>query len=448
MTINIYISNISEDVWSFIQSMHDAERIVEMDENAYLSDRELLTLPRGMKNIAILPTNCQKEIIPYLKELFGDFDVEVLIPQKHTGEICRDIRADTKILGRLMDLGRQADFRVTSYSATAQMYELISHLRNIGLTVATPEAPDESEMWTVDYFGSKSGIRQTADKLQTTDNPWMGKGFIVTGIRDVASLAASIYCHGNGVVLKTNKAHAGAGVKIFKKDSLPSIYIECREKIEEILKQEKYWQFFPVVVEDILDVDLGLAGGNPNCEYYVTGDGDVKLLYVCGMRITPDGVFKGVEIHNDVLPEDIIKRLLYYGEHLGRIYTESGYAGYFDVDCIYTKDKKLFITESNVRRTGATHVYHTALKLIGDNFMENSFILSNNNYALPKEEAIEIKELFEKLRPILFDKRSKTGLVLASTNGLKHGFFGYIIFGENSLSAHKIEEEMERLLIG
>ncbi len=446
MIINIYISNISEDVWSFIQSMHDGERIVEIDENSYLSDRELLTLPPGMKNIAILPTNCQQETVPYLKELFGVFDVEILAPQKHTGEICTDICSDNIILDRLSELGREAEFRITSYSATEQFYELINYLRNMGLKVVAPEAPDESELWTVDYFGSKSGIRQTADKLQTADNPWMGKGFIVTGIRDVASLAASIYCRGNGVVLKTNKAHAGVGVKLFKPQDLPSAYIECREKLEEFLRSENYWQLFPVVVESMLDADFSVSGGNPNCEFMITEDCEIKLLYVCGMRVSADGIFKGVEIHEKAIPEDILSRLLIYGEHLGKEYVKAGYRGYFDVDCIYTKDKKLFIAESNVRRTGATHVYHAAVNLLGERFMYNSYVLSNNKYALPLGVKLSFSSLYKKLEPILYNKQSKEGLVLASANGLKHGLFGYIIFGKDFGSAHDIENEMERLL--
>jgi len=446
MTINIYISNISEDVWSFIQSMHESERKIEVNENAYLSDRELLTLPLGMKNIAILPANCQEETVPYLLELFGDFDVEILVPLVHTGEICVDIQKDARILNRLLEFGPDVDFQITSYSATEQFYELFNHMKSIGLKVRLPEAPMDENMWTVDYFGSKSGIRQTADKLQNPTDPWMGKGFIVSGMKDISSLAASIYCRDQGVVLKTNKAHAGAGVMIFKKGSLPDTYFECRKKIEEILKLEKYWQFFPVVVEAMLDSDMEIAGGNPNCEYYVAENGQVKLLYVCGMRVTSEGVFRGVEIHKNAVPDQVLARLLFYGEHLGKEYAREGYRGYFDVDCIYTKDQKLFITESNVRRTGATHVYHAAVKLIGDNFMDNSFVLSNNSHALPIDNKFELKNLYDILKPIMYRKETREGLVLASTNGLRYGFFGYIIFGKDSESAHNIESKMEHLL--
>ena len=141
MTINIYISNISEDVWSFIQSMQESERKIEVNENAYLSDRELLTLPLGMKNIAILPANCQEETVPYLKELFGDFDVEILVPLVHTGEICVDIQKDARILNRMLEFGPDVDFQITSYSATEQFYELFNHMKSIGLKVRLPEAP-------------------------------------------------------------------------------------------------------------------------------------------------------------------------------------------------------------------------------------------------------------------------------------------------------------------
>ncbi len=446
MQINVYISNISEDVWSFIDSMHDKEKRPEVDENAYLSDRELLTMPAEEKNVAILPVSCNQDFLAYYQDLFNVTDLEILIPDIHTGEICKDIKNDSLLLERLIELGKNNTLSFTSYSASFQFYELISHLKSLGISIETPESPTEKDAWVVNYFGSKSGIRQTADQMQSIEKPWMGKGYIAQGVGDVAAIAANVFCRDKAVVLKTNKAHAGAGVKIFRESDLPTEYVECRKALEEFLRQEAYWQLFPTVIEAGLDIDSDIGGGNPNCEFLITPEREVNLLYICGMRVSKEGVFKGVEIQRDVLPKEIVGQLLHFGEALGKEYADAGYRGYFDVDCLYTKTGKLFITESNVRRTGATHVYHAAERLIGPNYMDEAYILSNNSHSTSASRSFNFLELYKKLVSILYSKETKEGLVFASVNGLKDNLFGYIIFGRNKERAHEIEEEMERLL--
>ena len=50
---------------------------------------------------------------------------------------------------------------------------------------------------------------------------------------------------------------------------------------------------------------------------------------------------------------------------MGEQYAKAGYRGYYDVDFIAGRGGELFITESNVRRTGGTHVYAVASRLFG-----------------------------------------------------------------------------------
>lgn len=446
MQVEIYISNISEDVWSFIRTMHDKAKAQEILENTYLADRDLLTLPAGSRNILILPMNIDPDFLNYYKTLFNNPDVEVWTPESHSGEICKDILRDKSLLSRLIELSKGATFVMKSYSTTFQFLDLISYLRDHGITVDTPESPDISDSWTVDYFGSKSGIRQVSDQHGSWDKPWMGKGYILDGIYDVASLAANMYCKNGAVVLKTHKAHAGAGVKIFHPNELPSDFNTCYKTLINLLKQENYWKLFPVIVESYIQADATVGGGNPNCEYIIDKEGNLKLLFYCGMRVDQNGVFKGIEIHRDLLPQDVTDKLSEYGKILGKTYYTAGYRGYFDVDCVYTKKKELLITESNVRRTGGSHLYHIAMRLIGPDFMNQAFILSNNTYPLDKTKDYSFKKVLDVLKPILFSHETKEGLVLASISGLKYHSLGYVIIGKDKQSAYETEEKMEQLL--
>lgn len=446
MKIDVYISNISEDIWDFIQTMHEKEKEIEINENAYLSDRELLSLNYENPSILILPAAINSDFLEYYKKLFNNPNVTILTPEKHTGEICEDIINDSQIVKKLKEVSKNNTFVVKSYSATYQFYDLIDFFINQEMKVETPESPEFKDSWLVDFYGSKSGIRQLADRLGEFKEPWMGKGFICDGIYDVASLAASQYVKNRAIVLKTHKAHAGAGVKIFLPGDLPYDFEECYAELLKIIKKENYWRLFPVIVESYIKSDDSIGGGNPNCEYMITADNQLKLLFYCGMRVDKNGVFKGIEINKDVLPKNVTKKLLHYGEMLGLTYLEAGYRGYFDVDCVYTRKNELFITESNIRHTGGTHVYHAASRLLGSEFMNNAYILSHNTYPLAKDKTWTFTELIDKLSAILYDPLKKEGLIFASVNGLKHHSLGYIIIGGDKDTAYKIERKMERLL--
>ena len=70
--------------------------------------------------------------------------------------------------------------------------------------------------------------------------------------------------------------------------------------------------------------------------------------------MTPDGSFRGMEIHNDVISDQIAARLVDTGFYIAEQYRAAGYRGYFDVDFVASRNGQVYVTESNVRRTGGT----------------------------------------------------------------------------------------------
>jgi len=165
------------------------------------------------------------------------------------------------------------------------------------------------------------------------------------------------------------------------------------------------------------------------------------------MRVDNNGIYKGQEMHETVLPERLAARIVDTGFFIGEQYAAAGYRGYFDVDFVAAKNGEIYVTESNARRTGGTHMYKTALNLIGKDFMTDSYTLSNNDYALPKGKKPSFEEVLQVLQPVLFDKRAKEGVVLASSNLLEQSKFAYVIFGRNEKRSLEIEHEMEELLM-
>ena len=444
--MNITISNLSEDIWPFIASLPEKERQVEINENAYLSDREIWTLSPTEPTVFITPVQPDDDFLAYYRSLCPASQLEVWVTKQHSGKTCADILHDPALFQKLVQLGQQETLRLTSYSASSQFYDLVDALRAQGCTVETPQAPTKPQAWTVNFFGSKSGIRQVTQHLSNSHCSWMAEGMVCFGLFDAAALAASRYVAEGGVVIKTNKAHSGVGVKIFRPGDLPDEFEACQQAVLSFLQQEAYWEMFPIVVEKYLEIDQTVGGGNPNCEFLISEKGKLELLYTCGMRVSREGVFKGIEVSRTVLPTTVLEQLLAYGQELGEEYVKAGYRGYFDVDCVYTKDQQLLITESNVRRTGGTHVYHMARHLYGADFLDTAYTLSHNNYQVSSEQSLSFKELQSILEPLLFSPQTKEGLVIASANLLKQHTFAYVIIGSSKECALAIEDEMEKLL--
>lgn len=449
-TVIAYIFNMSEDVWPFISAMSDSNaRSAEIVENGYLGDSRMFQFA-GEKDevLYITPQAVSSNFLDYFKNLFPDTKLSVLTTGQHSGVICDDILHDPSIMNALVEAANSSKkLTITSYAATQPFLELIRALREKGLTIVTPEAPDEEDAWTVNFFGSKSGIRQLAQQSEHEEPDFkMADGVICFGTEDAAKIAAIRYIKEDGVVIKTNKGHSGLGVQIFRPGELPKDFHACKEKIYDLLKKDAYWNMFPIVIEKYINVATSVAGGNPNVEFKISRNGHIDFLYQCGVLVTPDGVFHGIEVGHDIMPERVAAQIKDTGFYIAERFAQAGYRGYFDVDCVASKNGDIFVAESNVRSTGGTFVYTTAVALFGENFMFDTYLFSNNGYMIPHLKRLTFDKLLERLSPILFSKETKEGIVLTSENLLRMQKFSFIIFAATKKRAYEIEATMETLL--
>lgn len=445
----VRIFNCSEDVWPFIESYGDKKlQKWEISENANLSDKDLFSMAEEFEFTFITPKSIDPLFVEYYKNLCMVRDLEVLVPVKHTGQLCKDAMDDKGVMRRLIQLGKEYNrLNLTAYSTTSHFLEMVGKLRAKGIEVRTSEAPEKANAWTVNFYGSKSGIRQlTQINGAIRADLKMPDGVVSSGIIDTAGIAANKYIKEGGVVIKTNKGHSGAGVLIFKTGDLPKKFTECEKKIVAILRKDAYWEKFPIVVESLINPNPRIGGGFPNAEFFIRPDGEVEFLYYCGMRVNHKGEFGGVEIGEEVLPKRVASRVTDIGYLIGEQFSQDGYRGYFDVDFIAAKGGGLFVSESNVRVTGGTHVYEAGKELVGRNFTKRSFVLSNNMYGIPPKK-FTFKKLYKQMAPILFSRKSKEGMVICSSNLLADGYLSYIIFGKNKKRAVTVEEEMKKLLV-
>lgn len=440
---------MSEDVWAFISAMSSSyERESEIQENARLSEHDLFNFFGYDDCLIILPRSPDPHFYQYFMQMSKNQNFTVMQTKIHTGEINKDILNDTEIMEEIKRIAlNYGKVKLISYTTSQQFIKLSSNLQNKYKNIALSESPSEANSWIVDFYGSKSGIRQLSQQFNADEPDFkMADGLISVGIENTAKIAANLYIKNGGIVIKTNKGHSGAGILIYKPDELPQSYDLCEKFIYQNLAKEKYWREFPIILEKYIEPNNQIGWGYPNIEFKIHQNGRIEMLYYCTCRITDKGVFKGIEIHENVLPDKISAQLIDTGFFIGEKYSKQGYKGYFDVDFIAAKSNNLFVTESNIRRTGGTHVYFLAKALYGDNFMQEIYVLSNNLYDIKTKTAIASEELFSILEPVMFNKSKMEGCVVTGTSLLAQKALGYVIFGRSALRARKIEEEMERLL--
>lgn len=437
---------MSEDVWPFISLLEDRKlRTFEINENANMSDWNLFSFAPNEEGVFITPRGASPEFLSYISQTTGASNVRVLTPSRHTGQTSKDALADARVFSQLVALGKKATLALTAYSATPQFYRLAQALQKRGARVEFSDAPSAENRWTIDFFGSKSGIRQL---VQTLAHPSVGmaQGFICSRIAEAAQIAARLYMKEKGVVIKTNKGHSGLGTLIFRPGELPSNQQACEKKLGTLLSRNIYWRKFPLVVEAYQKENIKIGGGIPSVEFRVEKSGKAQYLYYCGMHISREGVFRGMEVGEGVVAQRVLIQIKTIGRLLATKYASYGYRGFFDVDLLATKNGNVLVTESNVRRTGGTHVHALGVRLFGKNFMKKTYVVSSNSHPLPGKRKMTFEKLYKLLESILYDKKTKEGLILASEHMMQQHALAYVIFGKTKSRALAVEARMDKLL--
>lgn len=446
----VYIYNVVEDEWSYISTITDKEerrREIERDNNT--AECYLFANANENEFVYISPKPITPSFKKYFQTLVNARKVEIIVPKKVSGLICRDLYNDPSAFTKLVNKAkRYKKLTLVSYATSPQLYDLKDRLRKRGINVHTPEAPSVDCSWTVNFYGSKSGIRQLAQQSSALEPDFiMPEGIICMGKLDAARIAANKYIKDRGVVIKTNKGSGGNGILIFRDGQLPKDYKECEKSIYSYLNEDDYWERYPIIIEDLIQVNFGNGGTSfPNIEFKIHKSGKIDMLYYCSMKVTEEGEFYGIDMHEDVINERLAARIIDTGFYIAERYSAEGYRGHFDVDMMATKYNQVFVNESNTRNTGGTDVYKVALELIGKDFFSDSYVISRSKFPLANIRRPSFPLIFSKLQPLLFNKKTKEGVVISSENIIKQKELIYIIFGKTKRRAYQIEADMQSLL--
>lgn len=437
----IFIANLAEIARPIAKFMRRSRRQYEIAEDHGLCDRFVFC--GGDDRVLVAP-------FPLDRKFFGDClkilkykNVVNLWPQKVGESLCESIIADKKLFLRLSQIiSQNPGVNIASYAATPEFLKLISQLKRAGLKFNVPEVPLKN-LWTTAFFDSKAGFRQTVDKLNH-DFPTMPQGVICSEPSEILGFANYLWGQGKDIVIKANRGLAGAGLKIIRHASLKNKNIV--DYLCQLLKKESYFRKDSVIVEEFINPDLSVCGGAPNVELKLTDEG-VEVLYVCGMRVTPEGVFKGVELGKAAMPQALRSLMLKSSRIFGAYLRRFGYRGFFELDFVYGQDKKLYPIEANLRRTGGTHVWELASRVMGADFAKKYYVAANNMAKTKKFKGQSYGQVKSSVSRYLYPLGGKKeGVFLAITSLLDRGNLGYAVVGHTRARVYQIEKEFLSLL--
>lgn len=445
----IYIYNVVEDEWSFLSAIQPIDKRFEMINDCNgSSECYLFANASESEFIYISPIEISNGFKNYFQTITKNKKVEIFVPQKRTGLICKDLYTDKQLFGDLIQKAKKyKKVKLISYATSPEFLELKERMIQLGLNVYTPEAPNIENAWTVNFFGSKSGIRQLAQQSRAVEPDFiMPEGVICIGKLDAAKIAANTYIREKGVVLKTNKGSGGHGVMIFRDGELPKDYKSCEKRIFELLSEDGYWEKFPIIIEELINVNYSAFGANPNIEFKIHRNGKIEMLYYCVMMVTKEGKYYGLDIHEDVLNERTAARITDTGYFIAEKYAEEGYRGHFDIDMIAGKNSHIYVCESNTRNTGGTDIYKLVYDLYGEDFFSDVYVLNRNDYKFKTQATPTFEKVTETIKPIAYDKKNKEGVVISSAAPIKEKQMLYTVLGKNKKRAYQLQQDLFELL--
>ena len=438
---SIFLANLSEVALPLVHLLSKKRADDEIYEDHALCDRFLFQDQDDCLLITPFP------IDPEFKfdscNMLRLQNVVNLYPSQIQSSLCEAVLSDEKVLSVLLEtIRKNPGISIRSYVSSPQFLAVIDFLKSNDLLFLTPEMPNEESRWTTSFFDSKAGFRQTVPFMEHF--PKMPLGAICKNESEIIGWALFFLRKHKGFVLKANDGLAGAGLKIIKHEDV--LLSGAKVYIRKVLQEEPWFTKGLTVVEEYIPPHMKVCGGAPNIELRADGK-NVSVLYTCGMRITKDGVFKGVEIGREAVPKKIDGPLRKAGDGFGNYIRNLGYQGFFEIDWVLGMQGELMPIEANLRRTGGTHVYELAKRLLGENFAQKYYVAATNIQRSDRLKSKTYEQIKDILSPVLFPlQNKKEGVVITCLSYLTKGNIGYAVIAPSRKRAELIEKKFLQMI--
>lgn len=439
----IFIGNVLEAYHKVYQGMSDRKRDYWVNYDFLEANRSLLY--NGDNKLVITSLPIDKNHLFQICQLCQWRHVQNLFPESPSFSICKDLLNKPKFSQIFRQvLKNNPGIALIPYRTTPEFYQLVTQLKQEKINFTLPETiPPESSFITA-YYNTKRGFRHLwAKTLGALNLPiTIPEGFIVGGREEAVEAAWWFRQQNRPFVIKHNLGVQGTGMSIYTLKGLDDDKKQFTQFLIATLK-DKMWGEPPLIVEEFIPHDENLLGGSPSVEFFVDQNKRVTGTYPVEQLLENDRkTFKGCYIYPQLNTHPFIqtafKAGLIYGKELARL----GYRGYFDMDLVVGKNGRLYAVETNLRRTGGTHVHETALNLLGKNYLKTHHVLSEDIH-FSAQKPVTYDEIYGQLKPFLYDRQTQTGVILGNPDMLKVNIFHAIYLAPTAQKLQVLRKRVE-----
>lgn len=441
---NLFISNIAEVYYKAYYNLPDDERKTHINYDLIEAERALVCLSDN--KVVVVSTKPSQEYIDDLRQRIGYKNLVVLAPKRPTERLSADIIEESGLLKKIVQIIKDnPGIHLVPYYPTEEFFDLLSLLRQKNLQFDTPETVYRENRFIHHHHNCKIGFRTIWDKALDYNSPIkIPQGFIVDDVEEAITAARWFYYKKKNFIFKYNRGASGVGIVFYNYKDLP----QDEKAFKEYLlsrHQERIWYEENFIVEEAIDRDRSFFDGTPSIEFKINGK--VQFSYICAQWINAKGGFDGIYLGKELLDSNklAIHDLIEDGARFGEALKELGYRGIYDIDTVMGKNKQIYAVESNMRRTGGTHVYELGKYLYGPNFLDKVCLTSRESLPIKKNINTYAK-LFSLVKPLLFDKKKKYGIILVQPDAVVINQLGYIAIAPDKDSLFTLNENLKTLV--
>lgn len=450
----IFVANGREffsPIDKFVPQAHQDE-FVQTDRD----ETDPMIFELGDDKIMFVPQSIDPEYIDDVVNLFGFKNISIIqIPESGSG-LSKDILSDRDTYGMIQQtISRDPNIEVIPWGHTAQFQELHGSLLQQGMIFKSPETPLENSLWHPDYANTKLGTREILKRVQIAHPELrmnIPEGFPCADIDLALQVAKYFVGSGKGLVLKANLGAAGIGVFVFSPKEYNLTSPDGWNAMESKIRENGLIQNGPIVVEEYIEPDFNQRGVFPSVDSMVLPDGTVKIQAVSTMGIHRSGEeveFYGSTIGHGLFTEEQHLYMRNINRAVGEEHGKIGYRGWYDTDFILSTDGKLYLTETNVRRTGTSYMVALAEHLFGPDWENNMAMIANDKYIRSHLAGLSHNNLKVIISELLYPMNGEQrGIVLTQSmrTMLGRGKFAYASIGKTQEDAGLIEKQLEEIL--
>lgn len=414
-----------------LDASHDERGSRRVSHELALSQRAFFW--EADNKVVVTPHLISKDLIAHNSKALGLNAVLNLAPKEDRIDLCRAILDDQSLRSNIVRIIKEnPGIIVSPYAVTRDFLFLIKALREESLDFCVPEIPEQESIWTVEHLDSKSGFRNQLSSLisENSSTLHLPKGFVCRDVPHAIEVGRWFISQDRSCVIKSNFGESGWGVLLCRKEQFKAL-IDFERYVRTTLVNDTIWNQLPLVVEEFIDPLLSVAGGMPSGEAIVTAAG-VEFKYACGQEINKNGEFLGITLGTDILPVVLEEKIRLATEEIGNVFFKLGYRGFFDVDFILDRRGNIYAIESNMRRTGGTHVYDLKRWIMKSNpHSKEPCVFSHDSLVYSATTILSPYEVLHKTKNLLYPMNGKpVGIVISLLNP-KESIIGYMIVGED-----------------